>query len=55
MPFIAKELEKREIDIVSSGFYFAGVVKNILQEMRESESIEDFSQIKELIIRYMLD
>lgn len=48
MPQLAAGLEDNNVDIVSSAFYFAGVVKNILTEI-------DDQDLKEVIIRYMLD
>lgn len=55
MPLIADELEKRDIDIISSVFYFAGVVKNMLKEIENNDETDDFNQLKEVVIRYMLD
>lgn len=46
-PFVEEQLEKNEISQITTLFYFAGIVKELLKE-------EDKS-IKELILRYMLD
>lgn len=55
MPDIAEALYENKIDIISSTFYFAGAVKNMLEEMSQDENIENFEAIKELVLRYMLD
>ncbi len=46
-PFVEEQLEKNEISQITTLFYFAGIVKELLKE-------ED-KDIKELILRYMLD
>ena len=46
-PFVEEQLAKNEITSITTLFYFAGVVKELLKE-------ED-KDIKELILRYMLD
>lgn len=46
-PFVEEQLAKNEITSITTLFYFAGVVKELLKE-------ED-KDIKGLILRYMLD
>ena len=47
-PFVEKKLEENNISLISTLFYFAGVVKQLLNE-------DDDKQIKEMILRYILD
>lgn len=47
-PFVEQKLEENNISLISTLFYFAGVVKQLLNE-------DDDKQIKEMILRYILD
>ena len=47
-PFVGQKLEENNISLISTLFYFAGVVKQLLNE-------DDDKQIKEMILRYILD
>ena len=47
-PFVEQKLEENNISLISTLFYFAGVVKQLLNE-------DDDKQFKEMILRYMLD
>lgn len=47
-PSFLDELEKNEIDMKSTVFFFAGAVKEMLNEI-------DDKSLKEVIIKYMFD
>lgn len=47
-PFVEQKLEENNISFISTLFYFAGVVKQLLNE-------DNDKQIKEMILRYILD
>lgn len=47
-PFVEQKLEENNISLISTLFYFAGVVKQLLNE-------DNDKQIKEMILRYILD